>query len=446
MSYGQFEQFIRNMSRVMATVNTRLQRDLTMRSRLSRRFSQREVSEFLNVDATYLIRLANEDPAFPEGRKVGREKTFSSDEIMLIRALLDANPNARRKYLHWRAPTEPVKVVTFGAQKGGTGKSLSAAHFAQYLNLFYGLRVGVIDADPQSTISLYFADDALPLFDPETPTIADFMGVGDPGAKEPTRHDAATLDAVWRPTSWPGIRLMPGGANIQNGDIAMFFMSRNTGVPIYRLLKDAIHRWESVYRPVTPTTDFRKSDGTFDMDRYGSALHETLDVIVIDQQPSLTLVQLNGLLAADSVVMPQTMKGFDLATLATFVNSISEYLDFIVGYDKDFVIGAGAHFVLPTIVQEQNDRDTAQILDLYEQAPNETLQVWYARSDAIANAADEYKSIYEYMPDKNRRQSAQQFMRNANAVNDAIVGKVWPEFEQRGYAAEFIKDHWETEE
>jgi len=102
--------------------------------------------------------------------------------------------------------------------------------------------------------------------------------------------------------------------------------------------------------------------------------------------------------------------------------------------------------VLPTIVQEQNDRDTAQILDLYEQAPNETLQVWYSRSDAIANAADEYKSIYEYMPDKNRRQSAQQFMRNANAVNDAIVGKVWPEFEQRGYAAAFIKDHWETEE
>jgi len=445
MSYGQFEQFIRNMSRVMASVNTRLQRDLTMRSRLSRRFSQREVSEFLNIDATYLIRLANEDPAFPEGEKIGRERTYSPHEIMLIRALLDSNPNARRKHLHWRGPTEPVKVVTFGAQKGGTGKSLSAAHFAQYINLFYGLRVGVIDADPQSTISLYFADDALPLFDAETATVADFMGVGDPGAKEPTLHSTDTLNKMWRPTPWPGVRLIPGGANIQNGDISMFFMSRNNGVPIYRLLKDAIVRWEESHRPSTETNDFRTTDGSFDLERYNNALNETLDVIVIDQQPSLTLVQLNGLLAADSVVMPQTMKGFDLATLATFVNSIAEYLDFIVGFDKDFVIGSGAHFVLPTIVQEQNDRDTSQILDLYEQAPNETLQVWYARSDAIANAADEYKSIYEYMPDKNRRQSSLQFMRNANAVNDAIVGKVWPGFEQRGFADTFIKERWEVE-
>jgi len=446
MSYGQFEQFIRNMTRVMATVNTRLQRDLTMRGRMSRRFSQREVGEFLNVDVTYLIRLANEEEAFPEGVKSGRERTYSPSEIMLIRAILDSKPRARARYLHWRAPTEPVKIVTFGAQKGGTGKSLSAAHFAQYLNLFYGMRVGVIDADPQSTISLYFADDALPLFDPDTETVADFMGVGDPGAKEPTEHDPQTLDAMWRATPWPGIRLMPGGANIQNGDISMFFMSRNTGVPIYRLLRDAIGRWERAYLPKTPTTDFRTEDGTFDTARFEAARDEALDVIVIDQQPSLTLVQLNGLLAADSVVMPQTMKGFDLATLATFVNSISDYLDFIVGFDKDFVIGSGAHFVLPTIVQEQNDRDTAQILDLYEQAPNETLQVWYARSDAIANAADEYKSIYEYMPDKNRRQSALAFMRNANAVNDAIVGKVWPNFEQRGFAAEFIKEHWEVEE
>jgi len=45
-------------------------------------------------------------------------------------------------------------------------------------------------------------------------------------------------------------------------------------------------------------------------------------------------MQLNGLVAADSVVIPQTMKGFDLE------------------------IGAGEHIVLPTMVQEQNNQDT----------------------------------------------------------------------------------------
>jgi len=151
MAYGQFEQFIRNLSRVMGSVNTKLQRDLTMRSRVARRFSMTEVAEFMGVDVTYLTRLSSEERAFPAGQKTGRSRTFSPNEVMLIRALVGSNPNAKRQHLHWRNPGDPIKVVTFGAQKGGTGKSLTAAHFAQYANLFYGLRVGVIDADPQAT-------------------------------------------------------------------------------------------------------------------------------------------------------------------------------------------------------------------------------------------------------------------------------------------------------
>ena len=168
MAYGNFEQFIRNMTRVMGSVNTKLQRDLTLRTRVARRFSMTEVAELLSVDVTYLARISNEEEAFPDGEKIGRERTFSPSEIMLIRSIIGSNKGARRQHLHWRKPGDPVKVVTFGAQKCGTGKSLSAAHFAQYINLFYGLRVGVIDADPQATVSLYFADEALPLFQPDT--------------------------------------------------------------------------------------------------------------------------------------------------------------------------------------------------------------------------------------------------------------------------------------
>lgn len=165
-------------------------------------------------------------------------------------------------------------------------------------------------------------------------------------------------------------------------------------------------------------------------------------MIVIDQQPSLTLMQLNGLVAADNVVIPQTMKGFDLATLATYVSNIGEYLEFIMGFESDIEIGQGEHMVLPTIVQEQNDQDTDQILDLYRKAPREVMQVWYSRSDAIANAAEEYKSIYEYMPPRARRVSAKAFMANANAVNDALVQRIWPDLPPRGYAKAFIEERW----
>ena len=442
MAYGQFEQFIRNMGRVMTQVNTKLQRDLTMRARVSRRFSQTEVAEFLGVDTTYLTRIAKDEAHYPEGERTGRERSFSPSEILTIRGILASRPGARRDHLYWRQAGDPVKVVTFGAQKGGTGKSLTAAHFAQYLSLFYGLRVGIIDADPQATASLYFADADLPLFAPDTPTLAEFMGVDEPGAQGLTKRNAAELNEIWRPTPWPGVRLIPGGANIQNGDISLFFMSQRGGVPVYRVLRDAIGAWSDGHQPTTTMADLRDDTGGFDPDRFDNALTETLDVIVIDQQPSLTLMQLNGLIAADSVVVPQTMKGFDLATLATYIGNIGEYLEFIMGFEGDLEIGNGNHVVLPTIVQEQNNQDTDQIADLYRRAPREISQVWYTRSDAIANAAEEYKSIYEYLPPRTRRTSAKAFMANANAVNDSLVGRVLPHLPTRGFAEEFIKERW----
>ena len=78
MAYGRFEQFIRNMSRVMGSVNTRLQRDLTMRSRVARRFSMTEVAGLLGIDGTYLTRLSSEEPAFPEGEQIRAATNFYS--------------------------------------------------------------------------------------------------------------------------------------------------------------------------------------------------------------------------------------------------------------------------------------------------------------------------------------------------------------------------------
>ena len=153
-------------------------------------------------------------------------------------------------------------------------------------------------------------------------------------------------------------------------------------------------------------------------------------------------MQLNGLVAADSVVIPQTMKGFDLATLSTYVGNIGEYLDFIMSFESDLEIGAGEHIVLPTIVQEQNNQDLDQILDLYKRSPREISQVWYNRSDAIANASEEYKSIYEYLPPRTRRTSARAFMANANAVNDMLVTRCLPHLPPRGFAQAFIEERW----
>lgn len=438
---GSTSEFVDKLTLAMEKLDTRLHREDTLKKRVTRRFSKLELGDFLDLKTNAIEVFLNSEELAPEGVKIGRERTFSPDDIMLIRALMASKPHhLRRQQLFWRKPGDPLKIITFGAQKGGTGKSLSSAHFAQYLNLTYGLRVGVIDSDPQGTASLYFASDKTKLFDPETRTMADFMGIGEPDVTKPDPHSAEELNTIWQPTAWPGLRLMPAGANILNGDLALYLMSRQT--PIYRVLKDAIDRWEQAYPPKTAPEDLRDKNGNFDQEAYENALHETVDVIVIDQQPSLTLMQLNGVVAADTLVIPQTVKGFDLSTLSTYVNSLREYFEFIISDDPTFEMGSGGHVVLPSIIQSANDRDIAQVVDLHRWAPGMVSEVWYPRSDAIANAAEEYMSIYEYSPPTNRRASAKSFMSNANAVNDHLVGRALSHLPSRGFAEAFINEHW----
>ncbi len=438
---GDFKQFIDGMVDVMGAVNTRLQRDLTMRNRVSRRFSKREMSELLGVDKTYIDHVARTEDGFPEGERSGREVTFSPAEIMLARAMMGTKTHLKRQHIHWRQPGDPLKVVCVGAQKGGTGKSLTAAHLAQYMHLVYGLRVGVIDSDPQSTISLYFAGEDTPLFDPELRTLADFMGVENPGAPAPTNHSPEELEAMWQPTPWQGIRLLPGGGNILMGDVALFFMSQGNHKKVYRILKDAIERWDSGFGPKTATSDLRNEDGSFNYEAYHRALEETVDVIIIDQQPSITLMQVNGVVSADTLIIPQTMRGFDLSTLTTYADGLSDYMDFIHTYDPELKVGSGGHVVLPTIVQ-RHDQDLIQIQDMYQRAPDKVLPVWYWRSDAISNAAEQYKSIYEYTPPASRKASARTFLENANAVNDALCRRIFPHLPERGFQEKFIEEAW----
>ena len=440
-----FQQFFEDLSDVMLRANTKLRRDATLQSRISRRFTRKEVTKFLAIDQASLWRAAEQEPLFPEGERNGRERTFSHQEIMLIRALMASRPSSRKQFMWWREPSDPLKVIAVGSQKGGTSKSLTAAHLAQYLSLEYGLRVGVIDADPQSTVSLYFADDQINLMDPDTPGMADFMGSADPTAQKPHDLTHDEMDAIWQKTPWPGIRLIPGGPAIQNADMAFFTMSQAShangqSFPVYRVLYDAIHKWDQGLGPRTRPVDLRDADGQFDMEVYQKALTEAVDVIVIDQQPSLTFTQINGLIAADFVCVAQTMKGFDLSTLTGYVTDVRDYTSVVTEHDPAFPLGNADHCVLATIVQESNEQDIQHLIDLRKQAPKWVAPVYYMRSDAVPNMAEQYKSAYEYHPPKSRKKSAQSFTENANAVNDYLVSRALPQLPSRGYAQRFLDE------
>jgi len=101
--------------------------------------------------------------------------------------------------------------------------------------------------------------------------------------------------------------------------------------------------------------------------------------------------------------------------------------------------------LLPTIVQRTNEQDLKQVANLLEHCPTEVLPVFYLRSDAIANASDVYQSVYEYEPDtRGKKKGIERFITNADAVNDAIVGRIWPGRE-RGYAQAWLDEFYQDD-
>lgn len=413
----------------------------TRSKRVLRRFSIKEVCEFLGFERAFVTDWLDH-PDGPKGEVSGRERLLSVEDIMRIRALAATRPKGRRPTLYWRKAGERLPVISVVAQKGGTGKSTVAAHLAQYAHLFYGLRVGVIDADPQASCSLYFADDQIAIASSENESFTTFMGVPAPG-EEPLEHSDAQLDRFWRPTPWPGVRLMPGGAEIQGADIAMHFMARGQDKRfrrVYRLLRDTLARWDSINPPRTAAEEFFGANGRFREDVFQSALTETLDLVIIDTPPSLSLAALNAVIAADSLVIPQTMKGFDLSTLRIYLGSLGEYLRFVREEEEPVNFAPLPSYVLPSIVSTASDTDMRHVGELLARDPDVVCPIVLFRSEAVANAAEDYQSIYEYQAPKSRRVSAQSFTANANAVCDAMLTRAIPGLPSRGYANRFLRE------
>jgi chromosome partitioning protein len=438
--------FLTVAERCVAAAQSTVREHETREQRVLKRFSVAEVAEALNCNRNYLYKYLLDLDGAPTGVMRGRENTFSIDDIMKLRALNETRKTARpRNMLYWRKPGDKLPVITFCSQKGGTGKSLSAAHFCHGLSMTYGLRCALIDADPQGTCSLYFADDSIHVGNAFVDSFTDFMGV--PPAPETTRivHTDEDLNDFWKPTPWPGTKILPGGPSIMEGDLSLFSMTRSSNPAdrrVWRYLRDALKRWSDIIPPRTDPADFVNEAGEWQEEVYQTALNETVDVIVIDTAPSLTLSQLNAVYAADMLVLPQTMKGFDLAALRTYLSSLNDYFEMTQNEPNADTFAEMKSFILPTMIPTSTDADIRSVGEIFSSNPEVISPIFYYRSDGASNAFREYKSVYEYQPDYNRKASISKFLANANAVNEAICKRALPHLPPRGYASAFIRENY----
>ena len=168
----------------------------------------------------------------------------------------------------------PARILAVANQKGGVGKTTTAINLATALAIADDKRVLLVDMDPQANLT---------------------SGVGLKGQSAPagTVYHALTSDvedpaAFVLPTPIELMSLMPADRNLTGAEVELVS------------LPDRERRMRMVLDPLR--------------DRY--------DYIFIDTPPSLGLLTLNALVAADAVVIPLNCEYFALEGLADLVATL----------------------------------------------------------------------------------------------------------------------------
>ncbi|QYL25637.1 ParA family protein [Mycolicibacterium diernhoferi] len=171
----------------------------------------------------------------------------------------------------------PAKVIAMCNQKGGVGKTTSTINLGASL-AEYGRRVLLVDLDPQGALS---------------------AGLGVPHYElEHTVHNVlieprVSIDEVVIKTRVPGLDLVPSNIDLSAAEIQ---------------LVNEVGREQSLARALYPV-----------LDRY--------DYVLIDCQPSLGLLTVNGLACADGVIIPTECEYFSLRGLALLTDTVDKVRD-----------------------------------------------------------------------------------------------------------------------
>ncbi|MGX9849119.1 AAA family ATPase [Limimaricola cinnabarinus] len=407
------------------------------------------VSEFCRLSGVpkRVVEKVLEHPDAPQLEKPHRDRVMDTRQSLHLRALIQLmHPKEYPGLINWRGKGTQPPVVAAAALKGGTGKSTLALHLAIGAAVKTGLRVGLIDADGQKTSTIYLSSSLSEIMNTQGQTYPDFIAI--PREGDVTRYeiDSHRLHGFWRTTPWPGVKLMPGGGRIGMADQHMtVYQLKNFDDDPRLWMRQTLERWMKANPVKTEVTDCW-SNGRFDARLFDAGLDETLDLIIIDCPPNISLSVIGVLLAADSFIVPQTVRNVDLATLSAFMASVDEVHRSVAmsdGFDE-LSYQDTPSFMLPMLVNRSADMES--ISELVAYAPDVVCPVYYRKSDAVSNPAATYEDFFSHKPDRNRREGHARFLKNVHAVNDAILPKVCPWVRPTGEANEFIQEEYLDEE
>ncbi|KMO11696.1 plasmid partitioning protein RepA [Methylobacterium platani] len=349
-----------------------------------RSFALAEVAYFLGVTPSNIKKLHLEGKGPVPATSPSGRRSYTAEQMLELRKYLDRHGRSDLKqYVPHRRAGEAMQIISAVNFKGGSGKTTTAAHLAQFLALT-GHRVLAIDLDPQASLS------ALHGIQPELDKA--------PSIYEALRYDDGKrpLSEIIRPTNFPGLDIVPASLDLQE------------------------------YEYDTPlAASNRNPEGRTFFTRITNALKEVderYDVVVIDCPPQLGYLTLTALTASTSVLVTIHPQMLDVMSMSQFLLMLGGILKSIA--DAGAAVNLQWFRYLVTRY-EPTDGPQAQMVGFMQVLfPQNMLRTQMLKSTAISDAGITNQSLYEVDRGQMIRSTYDRALEAVNAVNQEIAGLI----------------------
>jgi len=354
-----------------------------------RKFSSSEAAKLIGINDGYLRRLSLEGKGPQVDVGAYGRRSYTVEDIQALRSYLDASGKAERRYVPARTGNDQLQVITVVNFKGGSGKTTTAAHLAQYLAL-RGYRVLAIDLDPQASLS------ALHGVQPE-------FDVGDNqtlyGA---IRYDSGRRDLkdIIRKTYFANLDLVP--ANLE-------LMEFEHETP--KALLGAGHGQNMFFTR---------------MDAALSSVADQYDVVVVDCPPQLGFLTMSALCAATAVLVTVHPQMLDVMSMCQFLIMTSDLLSVVAGAGGN--MGYDWMRYLVTRYEPGDGPQNQMVSFMRSMFGDHVLNYPMLKSTAIADAGITKQTLYEVSRDQFTRSTydrALEALDNVNGEIEQLIRAAW---------------------